>query len=170
MQLQDFYDYKNQLMEDLLTHREIVRLIDENVDIDDAASLAYNVVWPCEYIPDTAQEGKTYICFDVDVFEVEDSKNFGKTFLQPTIFIWVFTHRSKIRLPEGGLRTDKLISEICKVINGSMKYGMGELNLYAVKRFAPMTDYNGKVMAFHTKEFNRQYDPRKYIPANRKGY
>lgn len=83
--------------------------------------------------------------------------------------IWVFTHRSKLRLPNGGgVRTDKLCVEIAKAINGSRKYGLGELELYAVKRFAPMTDFNGKLMTFHAKDFNMQYNPKKPTPINRK--
>lgn len=163
MQLQEFFDYKNQLMEDLLTNEDIVRLIDDTVALQNADSLAYTQVFPCEYVPDTVQEGKTYICFDVDVQRTAD-----KTFLSPTLFVWVFTHRSKLRLPEGGVRTDKLCSEICKAINGSRKYGLGELNLYSVKRFAPMTDFQGKVLTFYAKDFNRVYDGKKYTPENRK--
>ena len=163
MQLQEFFDYKNQLMEDLLTNEDIVRLIDDTVALQNADSLAYTQVFPCEYVPDTVQEGKTYICFDVDVQRAVD-----KTFLSPTLFVWVFTHRSKLRLPEGGVRTDKLCSEICKAINGNRKYGLGELNLYSVKRFAPMTDFQGKVLTFYAKDFNRVYDGKKYTPENRK--
>lgn len=163
MQLEEFFDYKNQLMGDILTNETLVRLINEDVPIDDAGSLAYTQVFPCEYVPETVQDGKTFICFDVDVQRSAD-----KTFLFPTIFVWVFTHRSKLRLPEGGLRTDAMCSEICKTINGSRQYGLGELNLYSVKRFAPMTDYQGKVMTFYAKDFNRQYDGTKYTPANRK--
>lgn len=163
MQLQEFFDYKNQLMEDLLTNEEIVKLLDDSIMLQHADTLAYSQVFPCEYVPETVQEGKTFICFDVDIQELVN-----KTYLLPTLYVWVFTHRSKLRLPEGGVRTDKLCSEICKAINGSRNYGLGELNLFSVKRFAPMTDYQGKVLAFHAKDFNRQYDPTKPTPSNRK--
>ena len=163
MQLAEFFDYKNQLMEDLLTNEKIVKLLDDELPIEDAAHLAYTQVFPCEYVPETVQEGKTFICFDVDVQRVAN-----KTFLSPTLYIWVFTHRSKLRLPEGGVRTDALCEEISKTINGSRKYGLGELSLYAVKRFAPMTEFQGKVMTFSAKDFNRLYDAAKEIPANRK--
>lgn len=163
MQLQEFYDYKNQLMEDLLTDEAIVRLIDEDITVQTAAGLAYTQVFPCEFVPDTVQDGKTYICFDVDIQGAAD-----KTFLSPTLYVWVFTHRSKLRLPEGGVRTDRLCSEICRAINGSRQYGLGELNLYSVKRFAPMTDFQGKVLTFYARDFNRVYDGRKYTPENRK--
>lgn len=163
MQLQDFFDYKNQLMEDLLTNQEIVRLLDDQILLQNADRLAYTQVFPCEYVPETVQEGKTFICFDVDILE-----SFNKTYLLPVLYIWVFTHRSLLRLPEGGVRTDKLCSEICKAINGSKEYCLGELNLYSTKRFAPMTDYQGKVMAFRGKEINRFFDPKKPVPENRK--
>ena len=163
MQLSEFFDYKNKLMEDLLTNEEIVNLVDETVGLDGAKRLAYTSVFPYEYIPDTVEEAKTFICFDVDVQE-----SMNKTFLRPTLYIWVFSHKSKLRLPEGGVQTDKLVSEIAKAINGSHEYGLGELELYSVKRFAPVTDYQGKVMTFHAKEFNRPSPNNKPIPSNRK--
>ena len=164
MQLQEFFDYKNQLMEDLLTNKAIVQLLDDDATLETAGSLAYSNVFPCEYVPETVQDGKTFICFDVDM-----QRAVNKTYLLPTLYVWVFTHRSRLRLPNGGgVRTDKMCSEICKAINGSKKYGLGELNLYSVKRFAPMTDYQGKVMTFHAVDFNRVYDPHKPTPSNRK--
>lgn len=164
MQVQDFFDYKNQLMEDLLTNEAIVNLIEDGTRIEDAKSFAYRRVFPYEYIPETVQDGKTFICFDVDIQRVQD-----KTFLYPILYVWVFTHKSLLRLPDGGgVRTDKLCNEICKQINGSREYGLGELNLYSIKRFAPMTDFQGKVVTFTAKEFNRQYDPSRYTPGNRK--
>lgn len=161
--LQEFFDYKNKLMEDLLTSKSIVSLLNNKITMDEAKNLAYTQVFPCEYVPETVQGGDTYICFDVDISSPD-----GKTFLFPSLYIWVFAHRSKLRLPEGGVRTDRLCSEICERINGSRYYGLGELNLYSVKRFAPMTDYQGKVMTFHAKDYNRQYDGSRPIPSNRK--
>lgn len=163
MQLSEFFDYKNKLMEDLLTNEEIVNLVDETVGLDGAKRLAYTSVFPYEYIPDTVEEAKTFICFDVDVQE-----SMNKTFLRPTLYIWVFSHKSKLRLLEGGVQTDKLVSKIAEAINGSHDYGLGELELYSVKRFAPVTDYQGKVMTFHAKEFNRPSPNTKPIPSSRK--
>lgn len=163
MQLSEFFDYKNKLMEDLLTNPEIVKLLDDSVKLKNAKQLAYTHVFPYEYIPDTVEEAKTFICFDVDVQE-----SINKTFLLPTLYIWVFSHKSKLRLLEGGVQTDKLASEIAKAINGSRFYGLGELDLYSVKRFTPVTDYQGKVMTFHAKEFNRLSPNNKPVPSNRK--
>ena len=164
MQLQEFYDYKNRLMQDLLTDEDITSLIDPDGNAKDSYDLAYSQVFPYEYIPDTVDHGKTFICFDVDIQEASANR----TFLSPILYIWVFTHKSRMRLPEGGVRIDNLCVKICERINGSLDYGLGELKLYAVKRFAPMTDFNGKLITFHAKDFNKIYDPKKKVPANRK--
>lgn len=165
MQLQDMTDYKDRLMRDLLSNEEIVRLLDPDRPEDDTDGLylAYSQVFPFEYVPETAEYGKTYICFDVDV-----QKSLNKTFLLPTLYIWVFTHKSKLRLKEGGVRTDRLCAEIASTINGSHYYGLGELDLFAVKRFAPATDFNGKVMTFDLVERNRRNPNTKEVPSNRK--
>lgn len=162
MYLDEFFSYKNKLMGALLKSDEICKLLYDEDITRDGPSLAYTRIFPYEYIPETVEYGGTYICFDVDVESVQNG-----TFLSPTITIWVFTHKSKLRLPEGGVRTDKLCCEISKLINGSREYGMGELNLSRVRRFAPMTDYQGKSMVFVAKEWNRVSPTGKPIPANR---
>lgn len=165
MNLDEFYDYKNQLMGDLLTNPEIIKLLDDEYRLaDDPASLIYKQIYPFEYIPNTIERGQTFICCDVDI-----QKPMNKTFLQPVLYVWVFTHKSKLRLPNGGVRTDRLCSEISKTIGGSRCYGLGELDLYSAKRFAPIDDYQGKVLMFQALDFNRTAQVKKPIPSNRKG-
>ena len=53
MQLEEFYDYKNQLMGDILTNKDIVSLLNSDIKFEDATKLAYTQVFPCEDIPDT---------------------------------------------------------------------------------------------------------------------
>ena len=60
------------------------------------------------------------------------------------------------------------VSKIAGAINGSRYYGLGELDFYSAKRYAPMTDFQGKVMTFTTTDFNRLHNPNKPIPSNRK--
>jgi len=164
MHLGDFFDYKNQLAEDLLTSPIIVRLLnDDGRDIADPGELMYSQVFPYEYIPETTEHAQTYICCDVDVERV-----LSKTYLNPILYIWVFTHKSKMRLPEGGVRVDKIVSEISKLINGSRVYGLGTLDLKSSRRFAPIADYQGKVLTFTASEFNRPGPNSKEIPSNRK--
>ena len=151
-------------MGDLLKSERILNLLSENGEvINDAKSLVYNQIFPYAFIPETIDKGRTFICCDVDV-----QKALNKTFLIPQMYIWVFTHKSMLRLPSGGVRTDALCSEICSIINGSRQYGLGELNLTSVKSFSPITDYRGKAMTFTAKEYNRPAPSDKPVPSNRK--
>lgn len=167
MQLKELFDYKNRLMHDILTNKNIVALIDPTIkNIDDAyEKLAYKKVFPYDYVPDTIEDAGTYICFEVDIQKV-----INKTFLNPTIYIWLFTHKSQLRMSEGGVRTDLLCAEIAESINGSKYYGLGELELYSVKRYAPISDYQGKIMMFLAKDFNNPAPSKQPIPSNRKSW
>lgn len=80
MQLDEFFYYKNQLMQDLLTNEQIIMLLSgSGQEKSEPNSLAYSQVFPYEYIPDTITHGQTYICFDVDIQRAP-----SKTFLSPT--------------------------------------------------------------------------------------
>ena len=162
--LDELFDYKNQLMDDLLSNEQIIRLLsDDGKTLSSPESLVYSQVFPYEYVPDVVEHGQTFICCEVDIKDVID-----KTFLMPVLYIWVFTHKSKVRLTGGGVRTDKLSSEITKIINGSRMYGLGELNLQSVKRFSPIGNYQGRILTFSAKDFNRLPNAGKKVPANRK--
>lgn len=163
MYLDEFFNYKNELMKTLCCNKDIVHLITDskNAPVPNY-SLAYKQIYPFEFIPETVDDGQTFICFDVDIAEVVD-----KTYYLPVVYVWVFTHKSKLRLNEGGIRTDQLAVEINKELNGSRYFGLGELDLYSVGRFSPITDYQGRVLAYYAKDFNRQ-SPSKRPPVNRK--
>lgn len=162
MELNEFFDYKNRLMKDLCCNKEIVTLITdkENSRVPNH-TLAYSQVFPYEYVPETVDNGQTFVCFDVDIVEV-----INKTFYVPVLYIWVFTHKSKMRLPAGGVRTDLLAAQIDRMLNGSRFYGLGELDLKQVGRFAPITDYQGRVLTYCAKDFNRSAS--KQLPSNRR--
>ena len=164
MYLDEFFDYKNRLAEDLLTNPEIVKLLtDTDGSNIDPAALMYTQVFPYEYIPDTIEHASTFICCDVDIYRVD-----SKLLLEPRLYIWVFTHKSKMRLPEGGVRVDRLAHEIAKTIDGSRFYGLGELNMYSTQRFAPISDYQGKQLTFEATDFNRHTPTGKPVPTNRR--
>ena len=167
MELNEFFDYKNQLMEDLITNPEIVRLLNDKCVIDEKQNpneLIYTQIFPYEYVPDVVDDASTFICFDMDI-----QKTMNKTFLIPAIYIWVFTHKKLLRLQNNnGIRTDKICAEIAKTIDGSRYYGLGELNLTSIKRFSLADNFQGRVMTFQAQDFNRLSPSGKPIPSNRK--
>jgi len=163
MLLDEFFDYKNKLMETLCRNEKIVHLItdSEKAPVPNY-NLAYTQIYPFEYVPDTVDDGRTFVCFDVDIAQVYD-----KVYYAPVLYLWVFSHKSKLRLKQGGIRTDQLAVEINKELNGSRYFGLGELDLYSVGRISPITDYQGRVMTYAAKDFNR-LGVSKRPPANRK--
>lgn len=163
MQLEEFYDYKNLLMEQLCSDPEIVKAVTNN---ENAAvpnhDLPYYQIYPFEYVPETVNDAKTFICFDVDIVSVPN-----KTMYIPVIYVWVFAHKSQLRAREGGCTLDKLAAAVNRLLNGNRYYGMGELRLDSVRRFAPVTDYLGRVLTFYARDFNRKWT-KPDIPVNRK--
>ena len=165
MQLDEFFDYKNQLMEDILTDEQIVEMITDDAEMrSDPTLLAYTQIFPYEYIPNTIEHGHTFVCFDVDI---QQSAMNGLMYA-PTIYVWIFSHKSKLRLPGGGVRTDRLCSLVAHAIDGSRFYGLGKLELFAAKRFAPVADYQGKVLTFNARDVKRTNPTGKPVPSNRK--
>lgn len=164
MNLTELFDYKNQFMKDMVTNSSIVNLLTDDADTRlHPERLAYTQIHPYEYVPETVESGQTFICYDVDI-----QRSYNKSYYAPALYVWVFTHKSKLRLTGGGVRTDTLASEIAKAINGSRYYGLGELELYSLKRFAPTTDFQGKVMTFVMTETNLVGAAKKPVPSNRR--
>lgn len=162
MNLEEFFDYKNTLMKTICTNERIVKLVTDNDDsVVPNHTIAYYQVYPYEFVPETVDNAKTFICFDVDIDSV-----INKTYYVPIIYIWVFTHKSKIRLPEGGTRTDAICRELDKVLNGNRYFGLGRLELGSVRRFSPVTDYLGRVMVYSARDWNDSAV--KPSPSNRK--
>ena len=163
MQLEEFFDYKNLLMADMCKNPNIVKLVTEN---DEAAvpnhQLPYTQLFPFEFIPDAVSEARTFICFDVDIVSVPN-----KTFYYPVLYIWPFTHKSKLHMTSGGVLLDKLCTEVDKMLNGSRFYGLGQLKLSSVGRFEPTTDYLGRTLVYTTADFNKLGAGNR-TPSNRK--
>lgn len=164
MWLDEFFNYKNELMKIFCSNEKIVHLVSDS----DAApvpnyDLGYSQIYPFEFIPETIDEAQTFICFDVDIAEVQ-----SKTYYTPVVYVWIFTHKSKLRLPDSkGLRLDNLAVEINKELNGSRYFGLGELKLHSINRFSPIQDYQGRVLTFYAVDFNR-LSPSKIPPSRRR--
>ena len=165
MRLEEFFDYKNRLMK-LCCDGDVVRLVTNNAEADvPNHDLPYTQIFPFEFVPDTVTDGKTFICFDVDIISVTKAQN--QLLYYPALYVWIFTHKSLLRRADGRLTLDALASEIDRKLNGSRYYGMGTLNLESVRRFVPTTDYLGRMLTYTARDFNRVYEQGK-IPSNRK--
>lgn len=162
MQLKELFNYKNQLMQDLCSNPEVVWRVTGNAEASvPNHDLPYTQVYPYEFVPETVSDGKTFICFDIDITRAP-----SKTVYIPVIYIFVFTHKSLLRAPDGGVLIDSIAGAIDTMLNGNRFYGLGELELSSVERFVPIADYYGRVMAYTAKDFNRA-SGKQETPANR---
>lgn len=163
MELEEFYNYKNRLMQDLCSDAAIVKLVtlEDNPTVP-ATNLIYDQVFPYQYVPETEEEGRTFICFDVDILSAPN-----KTFYYPALYVWGFTHKSKFRTPDGKILIDQLSVEINRILNGNRFYGLGDLRLDSVLRFSPNKDYLGRALTYLSKDFNR-LSGMKAVPNNRR--
>lgn len=162
MVLQELFDYKNLLMKELCGNEAIVCLTTGN-DMATVPNhgLPYTQIYPYEFVPETVDDAKTFICFDVDIVSVPN-----ETFYVPVLYVWIFTHKSLMRMKEGGLLLDNISIEIDRMLSGSRFYGMGKLKLDSVNRFVPIQDYQGRVLTYYARDWYRP--EQKKIPSNRK--
>lgn len=58
MQLQEFFDYKNRLIKDMLTDEEIVNLIDPNHNYNNPKDMVYDNVNPFELNKNSSRSQK----------------------------------------------------------------------------------------------------------------
>ncbi len=164
MYLEEFYDYKNLLMKQLCSNADLVHLVTNNENaVVPNHGLPYSQIFPYEYIPETTDTAKTYVCFDADIVSVPN-----KTVYIPVVYVWVFAHKSRLRLKEGGCILDKMAVVVNKMLNGSRYYGLGELKLDSVRRFYPIRDYLGRCLTYFAKDLNKRNGKPLDIPSNRK--
>lgn len=162
MELNEFFNYKNRLMEDICKTKPIIQLLTGKSDPSlPATDLIYEQIFPYEFLPDTEDKAKSFICFDADITEV------GKTIYMPVLYIWVFCHKSSLRIPGGGVLPDELAKEVNKKINGSRLYGLGALDLYGVHRFSPADDFLGRVLTYKATDWYKGRNYKHPIPAKR---
>lgn len=149
--LEEFTEYKQTLMKAICTSSSIIDLL--RLDKDDPSmtgkDMRYLRIFPYNYVPLTTEEATTYVCFTVTAPYVKNDKI---TDLQLTVF--VFTHQDIMRTDKG-MRTDLLISEIDKLINGSTEYGLGKVSLKTVDILqVPCRGYSGLYSVYSVKDFN----------------
>ena len=162
MELSELPNYKNQLMKEFCCDANIVHLLTGN---EEAAvpnhGLPYTQMYPFAYVPETVDEARSFLCFDVDIVSVPN-----ETYLVPVVYVWVFAHKSNLRMEGGGVLIDQLVQEAHRILNGSWNYGLGKLKFDSCRRFTPINGYLGRVLTYYALDFNRNGDEKKR-PARR---
>lgn len=149
--LEEFTEYKNTLMKAICTSDVIVDLLKLETDKPEITGrdMRYDRIFPYNYVPLVTQNAKTFVCFVVTAPSVRDG-----VVTDLTLTVFVFTHQDIMRTDKG-MRTDLLISEIDKLLNGSTDYGLGKVKLKACDVLqVPVRGYSGLFSVYTVKDFN----------------
>lgn len=148
---EEFTTYKNTLMKAICTSDNIVELLKLDTDKKNITGkeMRYSRIFPYNYVPLTTEHATTYICFTVTAPNIKDG-----VISELRLTIYVFTHQDIMRT-ENGMRTDLLISEIDKLLNGSTEYGLGRVapKMCDVMQ-VPCRGYSGLFSVYSVKDFN----------------
>ena len=149
--LEEFTTYKNTLMKAICTSDAIVDLLKLDTDKEDITGkeMRYTRIFPYNYVPLTTEHATTYICFTVTAPYPKDG-----LITELRLSVFVFTHQDLMRTDKG-MRTDLLVSEIDKLLNGSTKYGLGKVTLKLCDVMqVPCRGYSGLYSVYTVKDFN----------------
>lgn len=152
-----FKDYRNTLMKALCSSKDIVNLL-RNTQGESPAlpdrTLLYDCIYPYPFIPQADEAAKTYIGVRLTVPRIG-----SKTFKYIRLTVFIFTHYSLMRAT-GGLRIDLLADAIDGVLNGSLDYGLGHVELKDIDDVHPAKDYYGIAITYDITDWNRVSAPK----------
>jgi hypothetical protein len=148
--LSQFMDYKNKIINLLISNDTIIKLIN-NTDISVPEDLIYENIFPKYKIPSTEDTEKTYICIEVFTSSITND-----LIEEVTVDFSVFSHVNLLKTDNNYVRTDKLSSEIDKMFNHSSNIGkIGFMTLVFAKPLVVSDKYYGNVIRYKVTDFNR---------------
>lgn len=151
--LQELTTYKAKLMETICSSQTIANLL--NVTGKEIAPigkpLAYSQVFPYSYVPSVTENAEAFICFKIDVPSI-----INDTVKTVQVTVYTMCEKKLMRMTDGsGIRIDLLASEVDKLLNGSSKFGLGNMDLVSVHEFTPIDGYYGNVLCYRVQDINR---------------
>lgn len=163
MNLVEVGSFKNKVVSKLINDENIVDALIGNVDkIEDpeAALLGKNgsgkggCVFKFEYVPDTQEDSKTFLC--VEVVPEETS---GDSVTEMTIYVFAYCSKNIMqtyrRKGQAGTRVDILASDIDKILNGNTEFGIGPLEWAGSSIYKPAQCYYGRMLVYRVSSFRR---------------
>ena len=139
------------LMRDLCTSPTILELLSMDGKPLDPKTLPYTRVYPFEYAPDVEKDSEAIICFQVTVPFSNRTTGAVKSLYIDTFAI---AEQSVMR-GKNGMVIDVLSSEIDKLLNGSLNYGLGKMELVSSETWWPITTWHGRRNRYFCNTFNR---------------
>ncbi len=143
----EIIEYRNKIMNFLLTSEDIVSLMETTLDraIDD---LSYKRIFPHERVPGTITDTNKYINFEISA--VYDKEN--KVYKDLTVYFFIFCHMAVERTTKG-LWYDRVVEEIDEIFGDKNVLGIGKMVLLQNVPYTPKEEFEGRMITFKTKDF-----------------
>lgn len=142
--------------EKLIESDKIVRALSNNqtnfldIPTSNPEELIYENIFPYGFIPQTADEKKTYITLGTGQFERVESK-----YKSGIIRINIFTHQDLMKTDYGTTRTDFILQEIDELFNGAEGISIGQFQYERSGQLMVDNTYYGCYVEYKMWEFNR---------------
>lgn len=140
-------------MAELCMSPEIVKLLGCEDEENPEDIIPYNYSFPHEYIPETINETKRFINFEIKA-RIDPRNN---VFKDVTIYFFVMCHQDVVRYEENGreyLWYDKVTCELDNLFSEQNKLGIGEMILTDNVPYCPQQIFKGRLLTFTVKDFN----------------
>lgn len=147
--------YRQKILTLLLNDKEICELILNRTisDIDDADvqnELTENNIYKYRFVPNTPDEQKTYVAFELSARANGDDYVYKKM----KLMFYIFTHHDIISHSTGYLRTDLLDERIQDIFNENKDFGLGKMKCVGDDPLNVNASYYGRQLEFIVKERN----------------
>ena len=149
----EIIEYRSEIMTQIYRSKELVKLLGcENEECPEEV-IPYNFSFPHEYIPDTINETKRFINYEISA-TIDTNNN---VFKDLTIYFFVVCHKDVIRYKEKNrtyLWYDKVACELDNIFCEKNILGVGKTYLVSNVPYCPQQKFKGRLLKFVVKDFN----------------
>jgi len=147
---------KNKIIRKIIKNEDIVKAIDSpTVDPKKPQELIYKHIFDYHQNPFTLDTVETFLTIQVHIPHTFDT---NKTFVKPTVEIWIISHQRHMRVDEIPKvtvnRNDYLSQLIDSLLNGCNDIGIGTLKLESNVEGSFQMDYLYRKMIFVGTDLN----------------
>ena len=163
MNLEEVGTFKNKVVSKLINDENILDvLLGDITKVEDPETLLLGkdesgkggCVFKFEYVPDTQENSKTFLCVEV----VPEETN-GDTITNMVIYVFAYCSKNLMqtyhRKGQAGTRVDILASDIDKILNGNSEFGIGPLEWAGSSIYKPAQWYYGRMLVYRVNTFRR---------------
>ena len=149
----EIIEYRKKIMDEICQSPELVKLLGcENEEYPEDV-IPYNFSFPHEYIPETINETKRFINYEISA--TIDPRN--NVFKDLTVYFFVLCHEDVIQYKEKErtyLWHDKVVCELDNIFSEKNILGIDEMMLVSNVPYCPQQKFKGRLLKFVVKDFN----------------